>query len=300
MNTGINAAQLKEQVPLTELLSRLGYEHLRRSGKEHIYLSMLRDSDTEPSFCVNEKLNVWYDHGTGRGGNLIDFAMIYWQLSFSEAIGKIAEVMGQVLTMPLNPKKVRRHAHKLPHYRVENIRELGSNDAITAYLYSRGLWQVAQGQLKEIYYYVEDEKKMRKQFFAAGWQNEQGAWEVRNAYFKGCLGHKAITFIPVCDDRVSIFEGYFNYLSWLSEHSLAPDSIIVLNTATLAQAAVRKAAPFEVISLYFDNDHTGRNITAEFINALPRAVDCSWHYADYNDYNDKIKSKLRRLKLSRY
>ncbi len=300
MKPGTNARDLKEQVALTDLLSRLGYQPLRRSGKEHIYLSMLRDSDTKPSFCVNDSLNVWYDHGTGRGGNLIDFGMAYWQLSFKEAIGRIAEVIGQALTVPFSPKIERRHAHKLPHYQVEDIRELGSNEAITAYLCERGLWQIAQDRLKEIYYYVEDEKKLRKHFFAAGWQNEQGAWEVRNPYFKGCMGHKAITFIPGCDDRVAIFEGYFNYLSWLTENTIAPDSIIVLNTATLTQAAIRKAITFDDVSVYFDHDPTGRKITAEFIKALPWAIDRSYQYEGYNDYNDKIKPKYRRAKVTRY
>ena len=147
---------------------------------------------------------------------------------------------------------------------------------------------------------MEDEKKLRKHFFAAGWQNEQGAWEVRNPYFKGCMGHKAITFIPGCDDRVAIFEGYFNYLSWLTENTIAPDSIIVLNTATLTQAAIRKAITIDDVSVYFDHVPTGRKITAEFIKALPWAIDRSYQYEGYNDYNDKIKPKYHRTKVTRY
>jgi len=299
MKPGTNARDLKEQVSLIDLLARLGYQPLRRSGKEHIYLSMLRDSDTKPSFCINEHLNVWYDHGTCRGGNLIDFGMAYWQLSFKEAINKIAEVIGQAISIPLSPPVKRRHAHKLPHYQIEDIRELGSSENITTYLTERGLWQVSQHYLREIHYFVEDEKKLRKQFYAAGWQNELGNWEVRNPYFKGCLGHKAITFIPGCDDRLSIFEGYFNFLSWLTENSFAPDSIIVLNTASLAEPAIRKAAAFEDISLYFDHDPTGRTITADFSKALPRAIDRSFCYDGYNDYNDKIKAKLRQIRITR-
>jgi hypothetical protein len=68
MNNLLSAADIKEQVSLVDLLARLGFEPVRRSGKELMYLSMLRESDTKPSFAVNELLNVWFDHGSGKAG----------------------------------------------------------------------------------------------------------------------------------------------------------------------------------------------------------------------------------------
>ena len=55
--------------------------------------------------------------------------------------------------------------------------------------------------------------------FAAGWLNEAGGWEVRNKYFKGCLGQKAISFIPGHQKELCVFEGYINYLSWKTENT---------------------------------------------------------------------------------
>ena len=40
-------------------------------GKNVFYCSPLRIEKT-PSFVVNTKDNLWYDFGTGRGGNLIN------------------------------------------------------------------------------------------------------------------------------------------------------------------------------------------------------------------------------------
>lgn len=296
----LNAGDIKEQISLIDLLAQLGYQPLRKSGREHIYLSMLRDSDTRPSFTVNENLNVWYDHGTGKGGNLIDFGMAYWHLSFIETLKKISDLTGHKSTC-IQPDRSakRRHARKLPHYQVEEIKPLGNNDVITAYLQGRGIWQSAQGMLQEVYYYVEDEKKLRKYFFAAGWQNELGYWEVRNLYFKGCLGHKAITWFHGCDDRLAVFEGYFNYLSWITENPFAPESVIVLNSATLLESAKRKAKDFEHVSLFFDRDDTGRQASDDFIKALPQAVDCSAYYTGHNDYNDMLTSRSKRSFISR-
>jgi len=193
----------------------------------------------------------------------------------------------------------RRHAQKLPYYRVEEIKPLGTNAEITDYLKTRCVWEISQTLLSEIYYFVEDEKGVRKPFFAAGWQNELGSWEVRNMYFKGCLGHKAITFISRDETKVAVFEGCFNYLSWLTDNPFASDSILVLNSATLLESAIRKAKDFLEISVYFDRDDTGRLKSAELVQALPRAVDRSLIYREHNDYNEMIVKRTKRTFVRR-
>ncbi|WP_183573814.1 CHC2 zinc finger domain-containing protein [Mucilaginibacter sp. X5P1] len=283
-----NAADIKSRISLVALLARLGYEPLRKAGRELLYLSMLRDSDTKPSFCVNENLNVWYDHGTGKGGNIIDFGMAYWQLNFKSTLKKIGEVTGDDCQVP-EPLQtgVRRHATKLPHYHIEAILDLGTTGDITAYLRERGVWNAAHELLKEIHYYVEDEKKQRKYFYAAGWQNQSGSWEVRNRYFKGCLGHKAITFIPGAEDRVAVFEGFINYLSWLTERPYSPDSILVLNSLALLPSGIRAAREFTDVNIYFDRDLAGWQATAAFIKAMPQSIDCSCHQPGHSNNNYK-------------
>jgi hypothetical protein len=180
------------------------------------------------------------------------------------------------------------------------VQRLGLNNIITDYLQSRGVWQPAQGLLKEIYYYVEDEQKSRKNFFAAGWQNESGSWEIRSTLdFKGCLGHKGISFLPANDKTLSVFEGFFDYLSWRTDNPFADDSVLVLNSLSLLQAGIIKAAGFAKISTYFDNDKSGRKATIDFKASLPQAVDRAAVYKGYNDYNDKIVAELNCESLQR-
>lgn len=297
----IIAKDIKEQVSLVGLLSRLGFQPARSSGKEKIYISMIRDSDTTPSFTVNDKLNVWYDHGLGKGGNVIDFGLYFWpQLSFPEVLEKIngLAALPPKEAKPLAGENMRkRSAVKIPHYKVEEVKALGGNSVISEYLRARGIYDQALPHLKEVYYYVEDEKKLRKHFFAAGWQNELGSWEVRNQFFKGCLGHKAITFIAGDPGKLVVFEGFINYLSWLSEHPVATESILVLNTITLVFAATKKAGEFQQVSLYFDRDTIGHHATLDFIRQVPQAQDCSSVYNGHNDYNDKIVSALKCNRL---
>ena len=86
--TTINPTIIKEQVTLAGLLARLGYQPVRPGGHELVYHSMLRKDDRTPSFSVNDALGVWYDHGTGKGGNVIDFGF--------HAVGKGRNVQGRL------------------------------------------------------------------------------------------------------------------------------------------------------------------------------------------------------------
>jgi len=288
MNT-INPTEIKGQVCLVDLLARLGHHPLRLAGTELLYISMLHDVGTRPTFSVYEKLGVWYDRGLAKGGNVIDFGMAYWKLSLPETLDKILSVIEQPVIETTGSK--RRHAQKLPHYQVEQIKELGNNPAITTYLKERGIWRTAQGRLKEIYYYVEDEKKLRKHFFAAGSQNENGAWEVRSKNFKGCLGHKALTIIEGAKNQLSVFESYFDYLSWLTEHQ-TDHTVIITNSLALLPQAISKAKDFTSVHLYFNNDKTGREATMQFKLQVPQAIDRSILYQRYKDYNEKIAAGL--------
>lgn len=297
----LKAIEIKENYSLVDLLTHLGYEPVKRIRNEQLYLSMLRDSDTTPSFSVNDKQGTWFDFGEGKGGNIIDFGLQYWKgLPFPEVLEKIVLTCGGLVPV-LAPQVYKRQpsAEKEPNYEILDIKDLGSNAAILNYLESRGVGQVAEGRLKEIYYYVEDEDKKRNKFFAAGWQNEQGAWEIRNLNFKGCLGHKAISFIPNSEKKLAVFEGFFNYLSWLTENPFAPDSVLVLNSLSLLQAGILKAQDFRDISLFLDNDPSGRQATLDFTSALPLAKDRAGIYTGYNDYNDLIVAERTNYQLNR-
>ncbi|WP_183580233.1 toprim domain-containing protein [Mucilaginibacter sp. X5P1] len=301
-NVQIKAKDIKENVSIADLLARLGFQPKRSIGKEMFYYSMLRDGDNTPSFTVDDKLGVWFDHGMGKGGNVIDFAMLFWKnLSFQEVLERIVTVVNMeiIANSQVNENRRKRSAVKIPNYEIEDIKDLGNNPAITDYLVSRCIWQEAQNDIKEVYYYVEDQKKLRKHFFSAGWKNELGVWEVRNQHFKGSLGHKAISFIPGDENIVSVFEGYMDYLSWKAENLFIGDSVIVLNSTNLIQSGIAKAKDFQTISIFFDRDQTGHQATKDFIKALPQACDCSSVYTGHNDYNEKLTAESRSVCISR-
>jgi hypothetical protein len=291
MSNSLNVKELKEQSSIVDLLARLGYKPVKKYGREQFYYSMLRDSDSKPSFSVNDALGVWFDHGTRKGGNIIDFGLAYWkQLSFKEVVEKLQGICSLI---PESRNRRPRLPVKIPHYIIEETKDPGTHPAITDYLKSRGVFNVARCCVSEVYYYVEDEKGLKKHFFAAGWLNENGGWEVRNKYFKGCLGQKAISLIPAHPKNVAVFEGFINYLSWRTEHPDADHTIIVLNTLALLSPGIAKAKEFSCIDIFFDRDQSGLLATKELIKALPYATDRAGAYEGFNDYNDKIVSDLK-------
>lgn len=301
MSVNFNAQQIREQVSPADLLARLGHHPAYKSGKELFYHSILREENT-PSFCVDDKLGVWYDHGGAnpsgiKGGNVIDLGLAYWfPLNFREVLQRINEVCSlpvmQTDSLVDQVHNRPRKATKLPHYQISEVKELGNNSAITAYLQKRGVWSMAHGQLSEVYYYVEDEKKLRKHFFSAGWQNENGGWEVNSPYFKGCLGHKGLTIVPGETERLVVFEAMMDYLSWKYEQDVTTHSAIILNGVTFVDAAIKRAQGFAEITYYFDNDTAGDNARDAFQKALPHSKNGSKYYEGFKDYNAMLIEQL--------
>ena len=72
----MNCAEANK-VDLVDYLYSLGFTPTKISGNDYWYLSPLRNERTA-SFKINRNKNVWYDHGTGNGGTLVDFATQYF------------------------------------------------------------------------------------------------------------------------------------------------------------------------------------------------------------------------------
>ena len=76
--------------PIEKALAKLGHFPTKTSDKEAWFLSPFR-SETQASFKVSKKLNRWYDHGAGKGGNVIDLICLINKSSVSEALKFIAQ-----------------------------------------------------------------------------------------------------------------------------------------------------------------------------------------------------------------
>ncbi|MBT2560111.1 hypothetical protein J7E50_02600 [Pedobacter sp. ISL-68] len=268
----LSAESLREQVRLGNLLARLGFKPLKTSSDEALYLNVLRASEIKPSFTINTRLDIWFDHLTKKSGDIIDFGMAYWvgldQQQVLEKISLLCLSEPDVQMSRARENLRKRRAIKIPYYHIAETRPLGCNSGITAYLQSQGIWEIALGQLQEICYYVVDEKQRRKDFFAAGWQNENGGWEVRSRNYSGCLGRKGMSFIPGSQSSLVLFEEYTDYLSWIYANRGSGANILVMNSPEFIQAAKCRATKFAEVAVYFSKDH----LADEFLASIQKTV----------------------------
>ena len=87
-----------------------------------------------------------------------------------------------------------------------------NNPALLQYLTERKInISFAVQVCKEVYFTTNG-----KRYFAIGFENELGGYELRNRYFQGCLSPKDITHVKNGNDTCCIFEGFMDYLSYLT------------------------------------------------------------------------------------
>ena len=84
----ISSYREAKQIDLVDYLSTLGFKPAKIRGNDYWYLSPLRDEKT-PSFKIDRKINCWYDHGMGKGGNLINFGMAYFNCNSAEFLQRL-------------------------------------------------------------------------------------------------------------------------------------------------------------------------------------------------------------------
>jgi len=83
--------QQAKQVDLVTLLAQLGFTPTKIKQPDYWYRSPFRKEDTA-SFKVNRDRNIYFDHGEGKGGNVVDFVSRFFNCTALEAAKKIVEL----------------------------------------------------------------------------------------------------------------------------------------------------------------------------------------------------------------
>ncbi|WP_312362430.1 hypothetical protein [Sphingobacterium sp.] len=273
MTSNKNNTLHDETTDLVTLLKALGHEPVSINGDEFLFTSVFgKRTNNKRVLTVNNRLNTWFDSSLGllgKGGNLMQFAHIYWSdLSAEQIEEKLRDIQRQSAKKdrPLRKRK----AIKIPHYQLDRTRPLGYNDEITDFLMESGLWELADLNIQEVYYYVTDQKGKRKDFCAAGWQNENGGWEVRAQNFTDCIGTKGMTFISVSGSVLAIFPEYVDYLKRRNDKHLHYASVLIMNHPEFVSAALKRASHFERVLFYMDETRKGYQSAREvFKDKLP-------------------------------
>lgn len=290
--------QEAKQISIADYLQSMGYLPVKQQGNSLWYKSPLRE-EAEASFKVNTELNRWYDFGIGKGGNIIALAQeLYRSDNVPYLLECITKQTPHLHTANHTPSSFGRQSVSELMYRHLQIMEL-SSPALLSYLQERGInAELAKRECRELRF----ENKGRP-YFAIGFPNMAGGYEVRNRYFKGCVAPKDITHIRQQGEPRSmcyLFEGFMDYLSFLTIRArnnpqsprLTTQDYIILNSVSNLAKAEGILADYSQIGCILDNDTAGRT-ACEHLQARfgERLSDKSIHYSEYKDLNDCLCGK---------
>ena len=283
-----------KQIRIEEYLHSLGYNPVRQQGGSLWYKSPFRD-EHEPSFKVNTERNLWYDFGASRGGNIIALAQeLYASDSLPYLLERIAEQAPGVRPVSFS---FGGQPFSKPSFQQLEVVPL-SSPALYSYLRQRGInTELAKRECCEVRYLTDG-----KPYFAVGFPNRSGGYEIRNKFFKGCIAPKDITHIRQEQPKEAcyLFEGFMDYLSFLTlRQERCPDrpeldgqDYIVLNSTYNLSKTIRPLGGYGRVHCFLDNDKAGMEAVRELQEEYGlRIQDASHIYGGYNDLNDYLRGK---------
>ena len=271
-------------ISIRQYLENKGVCPVKDRGYYGLYYSPFRE-DRDPSFKVDYGKDLWYDFGANEGGSIVDLVMKMEYCTLAEALQKLDDT----------PFSFQRNTPVVPINRESAIKVLDVvpliHPLLLNYLKQRSInIDIAQCYCSEVHYSIAG-----KNYFAIGFQNDSGSWELRNRDFKGSVSPKDITTINNNNNTVMVFEGFMDFLSYLS---MKQNSSPTIDTAILNSTAnIIKAIPFleshKTVHAFLDNDEAGRKSLVSLHELLisSEVVDQSAFYQKYKDLNEYWQDK---------
>ena len=291
---------LIKRYPIVEYLERKGVKPVRRTPAYALYQSPLRE-DMHPSFKVDTEKNLWIDYAEGRGGSIIDLCMRLEGCTLLEAIRQLGRNAPDDTAHSPQRERVQDTSKQ------ESIRQAAANGArrmigisdtlpshLQKYLTEDRCINIEKAMpfLRSISYEVRG-----LHYQAIGFANQSGGYELRdNGIFKGTIAPKDIT--PIFTDRVEpvcIFEGFMDFLSFLSMKEEVIHHCLVMNSVSNVAKAIRYLNDRHLthIRAFLDNDDAGKRATNDFIRAGFKVEDMSVHYRNFKDLNEYHVHRVR-------
>ena len=279
----MNAKQTNQHYSIVDFLATRGILPASVKGSDQWYRSMIREEEKTASFKVDSKKNLWFDHGLGKGGNLVDLACILFETT------DIRQVLKEIENglFSFHPQKT--EAETLAS-KCDGLRFIGKgiiqDSRLVSYLVSRGIsLEVANQFCVELCY--ENEGRL---FRSVAFENISHGYELSGQGFKSCLIPKDISMLESGGVNLCVFEGFMDFLSYqmLPIFRIDKSDVLVLNTLSLLGRALEWVTKYDRIFLFLDNDNAGRNAVRRVKAARSQVIDVSIFYAEHKDLNEYL------------
>nr|WP_298923737.1 toprim domain-containing protein [uncultured Allomuricauda sp.] len=275
--TGLSCERARA-FPIEKALAKLGHFPTKSTEKEAWFLSPFR-LETQASFKVAKKLNRWYDHGEGIGGNVIDLVCKINKSSVKEALKFIGQDQTS-FSFQQRPVLINDNSNRLQILHVRPIRHYG----LLRYLFERKISITTASTIcKEVHYLHTG-----RRYFAIGLKNDSDGWELRNKYCKNSSSPKDTTHIKNENKKLVVTEGMFDLLSILdsTKNVESEHDFLVLNSTAFLRKAIKVIDGYNQIDLYLDNDKNGKETTGHLIAHSNNCIDKSIIYKGFKDMNE--------------
>jgi len=233
-----------KNLPLAQVLLRMGYRPVKafKQGEELAYLSPFR-KEKEPSLFVNIRKNLWNDFAD-TGGTAIDFVMRHEGLTVSESLAFLEKLWKTDFKPVLAVENFESNTDEnlpLKTLQIDEIKPFSASRPSLKHFITQDRKiseAVTQAFLKEIHF---TNLKSKKQYFAAGFENMSGGFEVRNPFFKSSLGGKNMSFVKgeELNSELAVYEGFMDFLS-----RLTIDKLLLFKNKLLNSSKTASIIPF--------------------------------------------------------
>lgn len=285
MRTKEQIEQLK-RISIAQYLSEQGLQPIRMKGAELIYYSPKNNEHT-PSFYVNPQKNVFHDFsGEGEQGDIIRLVQYLTGCNFMQAV-EMLEIF--------EPKEMQSFSLSGQNYSstkssstvdIISIQPLRSQ-ALINYVTSRKISPtIASNYLQEVHYQIG-----QKQYYAAGFGNDKGGFELRSRYFKGGTSPKWFTHLSVNGTTaINLFEGVFDFLSCCQYFNIRQlrNPTVILNSLSFLNNVLPILSKFSLINAFLDNDDSGKRALERLKTESLNVQDCSHYYHGSKDFNEYL------------
>ena len=293
MNNEYYNLQNIKNIPIADYLHARGIQPVKKYGSYALYNAPYRE-DHNASMKVDFARNLWFDFGLGKGGSIIDLVMLLQGCNAHEAISHLAgnnlsfhsatPPKEKVAALSPSTRHILGISEELPPHLQRYLQEERKIDLSLAKPYLRSVCYEVGGRT----------------YIAIGFANRAGGYELRDdKTFKGTIAPKDISVIAGDANNVPhcIFEGFMDFLSYLTMKGKEIAPCIVLNSVSNVHRAVTYLREHHIgcVRAFLDNDEAGRRAMQVLQSAGMSAEDMSRHYGGYKDLNEYYVSRQKAM-----
>jgi len=293
MNNEYYNLQNIKNIPIADYLHARGIQPVKKYGSYALYNAPYRE-DHNASMKVDFARNLWFDFGLGKGGSIIDLVMLLQGCNAHETISHLAgnnlsfhsatPPKEKVAALSPSTRHILGISEELPPHLQRYLQEERKIDLSLAKPYLRSVCYEVGGRT----------------YIAIGFANRAGGYELRDdKTFKGTIAPKDISVIAGDANNVPhcIFEGFMDFLSYLTMKGKEIAPCIVLNSISNVHRAVTYLREHHIgcVRAFLDNDEAGRRAMQVLQSAGMSVEDMSRHYGGYKDLNEYHVSRQKAM-----